>query len=873
MLCALVYALGGLSCTLALEAVAHPASGQGGLSASSFVLEWSVGPLADKGAPIAQSSPMVATLDNGGPAVVVGDRAGHLYAYHLSDGSAVPGWPVDVGAPVDSTPSVALLSGSSYDTVFVGAGDAGAPNVGGYYAFSASGQQLWHSTVQSLPIDPHPATGVQASLTFGDIGGQEGVFAGSLDQLGYALDVANGRALYGWPFFDADSVFSTAALADLYGTGQDELVVGGASTAGLALGQAYPQGGHVRVLDGEGHQLYDYDPDQEVDSSPAVGDFLAGGQPGIVVGTGNQFKGASDTDALMAFTTRLQPVWTDHLDGVTSSSPAIADVLGNGSLDVVEGTDTGSGGSVWVLDGADGSVIWHQSVVGRVIGSVVAADLTGQGYQDLLVPTTQGVEVLDGRSGAEVTVLGGKGGPGGQFGTLGFQNSPLVTDDPDGAAGITVAGYNGNNQGVVEHFEVRGSDGALAVGTGSWPMFHHDPALSGAAAPLPDLGRPVMGALSATAGNGQVTLSWAAPSSGGSSPVDGYNVYEATSPGHEGATPLNGSTPVTGGTYTVTGLTNGKRYYFEVTALNSAGEGSPSVEATAVPFGLPGAPGSLAGTPGSGQVVLTWQPPTSNGGSAVTAYDVYVSTSPGDKGALVATVPGTTYTATGLVNGSTYYFEVSAVNAAGEGPTSAQVAAVPVAPGTPAAPTSTTVPAPTTTSVPARAPAEGYRLVGSNGQVFSFGKLPMVSGPSVRAAPSNPVVGAAAAPDGRGYWLALADGQVLAAGDAHLFGSLAGRAHLNRPIVGIAATPDGRGYWLVASDGGIFAFGDARFYGSTGHIHLNRPIVGIAATPDGRGYWLVASDGGIFAFGDAGYYGSLVGKKLAGRAEVVGIAP
>ena len=84
----------------------------------------------------------------------------------------------------------------------------------------------------------------------------------------------------------------------------------------------------------------------------------------------------------------------------------MADVEGDGQLDVVEGTDTGTSGSVWVLDGATGATIWHEPVVARVIGSVVTADLTGDGYQDLLVPTIHGVEVLDGRTGAEVTVLG-----------------------------------------------------------------------------------------------------------------------------------------------------------------------------------------------------------------------------------------------------------------------------------------------------------------------------------------------------------------------------------------------------------------------------------------------------------------------------------
>ena len=51
---------------------------------------------------------------------------------------------------------------------------------------------------------------------------------------------------------------------------------------------------------------------------------------------------------------------------------------------------------------------------------------------------------------------------------LGFQNSPLVTDDPNGTVGITLAGYGGpgGGTGYVEHYEIPGSNGALAVSGG-----------------------------------------------------------------------------------------------------------------------------------------------------------------------------------------------------------------------------------------------------------------------------------------------------------------------------------------------------------------------------------------------------------------------
>ncbi len=396
------------------------------LGALNFTLAWSSGSLNDLGGPIAESSPMLATLDNQGPAVVVGDRTGYLYAYHLPDGSPAAAWPVyDGGAPIDSTPSVAVLNGDNLDSVFVGAGNAQSPTTGGYEAYGPGGSQLWHTTVQNPPTDNKPAGGVQASLTVGDLEGGTDVFAGSLGQEAYALTATSGSMPAGWPFFSADSVFSTGAVGDLYGSGQQELVVGGASTQGVAYGLHYQNGGHVRVLDAQGQLIYDYDTNQEVDSSPAVGPFLAGGATGIVVGTGYYYAGASDTDKVLAFDARLVPAWSETLDGCTESSPALVGI--NGQLDVVEGTDHGpancggtNAGSVWVLDGRDGAPLCHTPVASRVIGSVVAADLTGDGQPDLLVPTIHGVEVLTDTC-QEVTVLGP---------TLGSRTLPLSPMTP-----------------------------------------------------------------------------------------------------------------------------------------------------------------------------------------------------------------------------------------------------------------------------------------------------------------------------------------------------------------------------------------------------------------------------------------------------------
>ena len=162
----------------------------------------------------------------------------------------------------------------------------------------------------------------------------------------------------------------------------------------------------------------------------------------------------------------------------------------------------------------------------------------------------------------------------------------------------------------------------------------------------------------------------------------------------------------------------------------------------------------------------------------------------------------------------------------------------------------------------------GYWLVASDGGIFSFGNAPFY-GSTGDLRLNRPIVGMTATPDRGGYQFVASDGGIFTFGNAGFYGST-GDIRLNQPIVGMAATPTGKGYWLVASDGGIFAFGDATFYGSTGDIRLNQPIVGMASTPTGQGYWLVARDGGIFAFGDATFYGSTGDIRL--NQPIVGMA-
>ena len=102
--------------------------------------------------------------------------------------------------------------------------------------------------------------------------------------------------------------------------------------------------------------------------------------------------------------------------------------------------------------------------------------------------------------------------------------------------------------------------------------------------------------LTASPGNGQVTLSWAAPASDGGASISGYEIYRGTRPGGESSGPVNGALVQATG-YTMTGLTNGTTYYFTVAAVNKANRhGGASGEASATPVSAtaPASPASPA---------------------------------------------------------------------------------------------------------------------------------------------------------------------------------------------------------------------------------------------------------------------------------------
>ena len=180
----------------------------------------------------------------------------------------------------------------------------------------------------------------------------------------------------------------------------------------------------------------------------------------------------------------------------------------------------------------------------------------------------------------------------------------------------------------------------------------------------------------ATAGNAQATVTWSAPSANGSA-ITGYTV----TPSPSGATPCT-----TTGTLscTVSGLTNGQAYTFTVTATNAIGTSDPSPASNSVTPKLPTAPGAPTGvkaTAGNAKALVSWSAPSSNGGSPITGYTV--TSAPG--GDSCTTTGALSCTVSGLTNGTSYTFTVTAKNSVGTSAASSpSAAAKPVNPtGTP----------------------------------------------------------------------------------------------------------------------------------------------------------------------------------------------
>jgi fibronectin type 3 domain-containing protein len=174
------------------------------------------------------------------------------------------------------------------------------------------------------------------------------------------------------------------------------------------------------------------------------------------------------------------------------------------------------------------------------------------------------------------------------------------------------------------------------------------------ATPSDTIGIGIPKNVKATKGNAQVSLSWGAVMGAAT-----YNIYWATNPGV--TTGSDSITGITKAAHVHTSLTNYTTYYYRITALDASGDASglsDEVSATPDTSGSDLAPKNVVATPGTGQIVITWDPV--NGGLS---YDIYRDTSPGiteNSPKVVDKLPvgSSSYTDSNVTAGTTYYYKV-----------------------------------------------------------------------------------------------------------------------------------------------------------------------------------------------------------------------
>ncbi len=195
--------------------------------------------------------------------------------------------------------------------------------------------------------------------------------------------------------------------------------------------------------------------------------------------------------------------------------------------------------------------------------------------------------------------------------------------------------------------------------------------------------------IQATAGKASVALQWGAPGWDGGGQIFDYRIQYSSNNGTTWAVFPDGTSTRTNAN--VTGLLNGTAYIFRVSAINSAGFGSPATTSSVTTGTVPAAPTrlgvavSLTQTTSTSptnpyRVEISWTAPPVVRGAGVAGYLVQQSSDNGKNWSTVATTNASTTTARlDSLSGEACLFRVAATNSFGQ--SSFCQARAPVAPG------------------------------------------------------------------------------------------------------------------------------------------------------------------------------------------------
>ncbi len=329
------------------------------------------------GARIIRSSPVVGDLDgnpSNGLEIVIGDRNGKLFALR-NNGQII--WTTQV-ANCSITGDDSLLNGAPalFDLnsnlpgleVIIGYGkvtaDLNCP--GGVRAYSASGQPLWNYQIPISPISKQSGVFNTPSVTDVDGSGDIIIVAGSADLY---LHVLNKDGTLRWKYFAMDTIWSSPALADVNGDGRKDIIIGTDFTPGIVC---RPNAADSYYEAARGF-LYAFP------ANPTfIADPICAKDGGKIIGFGKGF------------------LWAIRFDQSIYSSPALADLDDDGTIEVIVGSSCVYGGTpkpgrwVKIFNATNGTEKITLNSPECVASSPAVGDINGDGSPEIVATVASG---------------------------------------------------------------------------------------------------------------------------------------------------------------------------------------------------------------------------------------------------------------------------------------------------------------------------------------------------------------------------------------------------------------------------------------------------------------------------------------------------